>query len=274
MKKILLILSLIFVQNLYSDDSKVILDPIFFGNLETVRALVENGANPNQTDNMGWTPLMYNCLGDMERDPDAYQEQEDLKVIKYLIENGADIYAKNDNGNIAMLIAVLSGRLETVKFFLEQGVPVDYRGEYNTTALIYAASRGHFEIVKYLLEKGANINAATDGGRTALIEAIDYDSFGLVQYLVEKGANVNAKIEGSNWTPIVFAVLEGKLDVIKFLVANGADVNVIDCYGKTALSYAKILNRKEANYDKEIVPYLLSIGAERHPLKELKEYLF
>jgi len=76
----------------------------------------------------------------------------DMKVVKYLVENGADIHADED---YALRWSALNGHLEVVKYLVEIGADIYARDNY---ALKYSAINGHLDIVKYLVENGADIH--------------------------------------------------------------------------------------------------------------------
>ena len=76
----------------------------------------------------------------------------DLDVIKYLIENGADIHAGDD---YILRYSAYIGHFEVVKFLVENGANISAR---NDCALINAATYGHFEIVEFLMEKDKDIH--------------------------------------------------------------------------------------------------------------------
>ncbi len=72
-----------------------------------------------------------------------------LDMIKYLVENGANIKVQN---NIVLNEAVRKGRLDIIKYLMEQGIDITVD---DNKALYWAASYNHAEIVKYLLENSA-----------------------------------------------------------------------------------------------------------------------
>ena len=102
-----------------------------------------------------------------------------LEMVKLLVENGADVKAKDKDkdGWTALMWASCKGDLEIVKFLVESGADVNakcsvYKYTDGYTALMYASIRGYYEIVEILLDNKADINATTDLGRTALIEIL------------------------------------------------------------------------------------------------------
>jgi ankyrin repeat protein len=74
-----------------------------------------------------------------------------LETIKYLVSQGADITARN---NQAVIGASFKGHLETVKYLVSQGADVTAR--YNE-AVFHASDSGHLETVKNLVSQGADV---------------------------------------------------------------------------------------------------------------------
>ena len=97
-----------------------------------------------------------------------------LLVIKYLVENGADITAQD---NLAVRWASENGHLEIVKYLVQHGADIT---DENNQALRYASLNGHLLIVKYLVENGANITAQNS---RALKSALDNERLDVVEYL-------------------------------------------------------------------------------------------
>ena len=79
---------------------------------------------------------------------------------------------------------------------------------------------------------------------SALTVAISKGDLATVKKLVEYGENVNEKSNGM--TPLMIAARYNKVEIIKFLLANGAKLKVKDDNGYTALKYAELSNANEA----------------------------
>ena len=156
-------------------------------------------------------------------------EKGDLKSVKHLIAEGADVNA-NKYSVTALMAASEKGHLAIVQELLAKGAEVDAKSETSTTALMVAASEGHLAIVQALLAKGADVNAKTDSrgmiaGMTSLMAASQEGYLAIVQALLAKGANVNAKDETGR-TALLAASINEQTEVLQTLLAAGANVIV------------------------------------------------
>ena len=127
-------------------------------------------------------------------------------------------------------------RLATVRLLIERGAEIDaLSGIYQYTPLVYAAQQGDLELMELLLDSGADVNFKTPGGLTPLLAAVDFPpqnptegggrSLRAVRLLVECGADVNFEQAGElpNWTPLKSAIVTYKnAEVAAYLLLNGA----------------------------------------------------
>ena len=104
-------------------------------------------------------------------------------------------------------------------------------------------------------KKGVDINAKGNYGWTALIYASVNGSLDIVKNLIKQGADINAQ-DDYDGTALMYASIEGYLEIVKYLIDNGADVNTQDDYGETALMYAS-----RRGYFR-IIEYLIKNGAD------------
>jgi ankyrin repeat protein len=179
---------------------------------------------------------------------------DEVQVLSVL-KKGANIEAKDINGQTALVAATLAGHKNMVQMLLEKGANIEAKGRNGQTALVAAALEGYKDIVQMLLEKGAKIEAKDIDGLTALIAATLPGRKDIVQSLLEKGANIEAK-DNAGLTALITATLRGHKDIVKTLLEKGADINAKDDDGKTAL-IAATLERHE-----DIVQILLEKGAD------------
>ena len=118
---------------------------------------------------------------------------------------------------------------------MELGADVNERDSYQYTALINAASQGLNKCAKELINVGADVNAQDHGSYTALMFAAITSNLECVNMLINAGANLD-HTTNDDMTALMFAGKQGYYQCIDALIEAGADVNVIDCYGHTAVT--------------------------------------
>ena len=105
-------------------------------------------------------------------------------------------------------------------------------------ALRMAAEDGDLEEMSRLLEEGSQINAKVgDYETTVLMEVSVRGNVEVMKFLIEKGANVNLS-DKDGWTAIMGAVVQGHLESVKLLLSHGAEVNAKNDNNQTALMMA------------------------------------
>jgi uncharacterized protein len=131
------------------------------------------------------------------------------------------------------------------------------RVDSSRTLLTYAASKGYTDIIRVLLKYGADIEQIDYMGLTALIWAVDNGHIDTVRFLL---ANEGVEIGYINYrmvrTALMFAASNGHFDIVKILLDKGAEINAKGYGGETALMYAA----EKGHID--IVKALLAKGAE------------
>jgi ankyrin repeat protein len=116
-------------------------------------------------------------------------------IVAFLLENGANINDKEVRDTIdhtPLIVAADGGCKDIVEILLEAGANIEHRNDQGETALIAAAQNGHKEIVQMLLDAGANINQENADGETALDLTIKLrHKKDVVDLLLEHGAEAS-----------------------------------------------------------------------------------
>ena len=115
-------------------------------------------------------------------------------VAEILAKEGADLEAKNFEGERPLNLAAGCGNEEIVNFLIFSGANPFSKGYAGNSVLHSAADGGHKNILKVLLDKhGLNVNAVNDKEETALhLAAGNPQGLKCVEYLLTEGANINA----------------------------------------------------------------------------------
>lgn len=180
----------------------------------------------------------------------------DIKTVKLLLKNGADINGKDTNDWTALLYAAAKGHTDMVKLLLEKEADIHTKNSYGVTALTSAAVAGQTDVVKLLLEKGDDLNVKNNHeGNEALTTAAMAGHTDTVKFLLDNGADINAK-DNFGFTALMSAAMEGHADTVKLLLDRDADINAQNTDGFTALIEAAARGRTDA------VKLLLDKGAD------------
>lgn len=146
------------------------------GDLTAVKKFVAEGANVNDADGLGRTPVIEAAWGGH------------ADVVKYLVEKGANINAADNSGYTALMRAAEGGHLPVLTYLIHKGALVNARGKVRgTTPLMLAAEQGHIKVLELLLANGAKINAVDQFEETACARAYHMNQTKAAQYLESKG---------------------------------------------------------------------------------------
>jgi ankyrin repeat protein len=239
------------------------LTPLIFaareGDIESAKALLDAGANVNQTSEYEWTPLL------------TATNNRHYRLGKYLMERGANVNLANKGGWTPLYLATdnrnIEGgdypvpkpdmdHLEYITLLLGHDADPNARAKENTltrtiftmqwfyeagaTPFVRAAQSSDTALMQLLLDYGADPFLATDNGDTALtatagigwVEGVTYerspkDTLEAARMLLDLGLDPNgANREGR--TPLMGAALKGRSEVVQLLVDRGASLDQRD----------------------------------------------
>ena len=213
-------------------------------NVELARNLiVKEKINISEYDNNHEMTLL------MEACKNNYTEIVEL-LLSYK-KNEIDINKKNTQGSTALMFASENGNAKIVKLLIENGANPDLQNNSGLTALMLACDNLKNEVIKLLIENNANINLEDKNSNTALMIACEKNDIETVELLINKNVEINHKNKTLN-TPILLATTNNYYEVVEILARNGADVNSTDINGVSPLIQASI-----SGYD-EIVKTLIN----------------
>jgi uncharacterized protein len=224
-----------------------LISAIFNAHFDVAKYLIEKGANVDRWDWWGRSPLYlavdYNTLPHGGRpDQPSLDETLPIDIIRLLLE-------KDANPNL---------QLKLLPPYRATGADrgVDQMLTFGTTALLRAAKAQDAPAIKLLLEHGAIVDLPNNQGMTPTLAAsgmgsVDADTRGnyyaadiqeraiaSLELLLAHGGELNGRAGRFQQAPLHGAAFWGWNNVVEFLLAKGADINLKDGRGFTAVDYA------------------------------------
>ena len=233
-------------------------------NLQLVRQLLENGCDPDILGEDGCTPLHF---------------ASSLSMVHLLTSYGCNVNILNDDKLSPFLLFVLCNKTDFATLITQHCfVDVTIVGVHGNTALHCATLSNNLKLVKYIVDAGADLYAQNNEGllpfhKTTTIEILHYfineckipintktksgctilhtqnTNLELVKFILENGGDINAK-DNEGWTPVMdLAYNNQDDDVLELFIQHGANLNVRIDYN------VNILHCAVAN-DKCTLPFL------------------
>lgn len=160
-------------------------------------------------------------------------DRGDLERVRSLVERGASVYSRDDNGDMPIKRAADAGHLPVVEF-LTAVDPLSVHGCWPTNSVVV---NGHAHVLEFLFAHGLDINASDDSEPSPLTLALYSNQLQVLQCLLDHGADIYAELAGGN-SLLHFAVSLGNAAAARVLLAGGVAVDARDNDGATPLHTA------------------------------------
>ena len=158
-----------------------------------------------------------------------------------LLNQGADVHAKDNNGETPLHYAAWKNAFATAEVLLNQGADVHAKADDGATSLHLATVKDASGTAEVLLKGGADVHAKADDGETPLHLATVKDASGTAEVLLKGGGDANAK-DNNGETPLHYAAGNNASGTAEVLLKGGGDVHAKDNKGLTPLHYAAYHN--------------------------------
>lgn len=188
-------------------------------------------------------------------------QMDDVRTVQSLLQRGFDPNTVNPQGVPALMLAVKEPSLKVAQLLATwPKVKTEVRNENDESALMLAALKGHVALVKLLVENDADVNKP---GWTPLHYAATAGNVPIIELLLDNSAYIDAESPNGS-TPLMMAAMYGTPESVKVLIQAGADLNVKNQLGLTALDFAIRGNRQNA---KE----LIETGLQREAARKARQ---
>lgn len=224
------------------------------GTLEEMEFALKNGEQVNSRDDMLNTTPLLAAITDLNRNRAA-------KKVIFLINNGADVNAKDDEGLSPLSLAVSKEHsTDIIEKLIAAGADIEAADIQGLSPLMLAAAsadsvppKDQAEYIKILINAGADLTKAGPGGVTPLTLAAINAPPEILKLLIENGFDVNRVAAEGGYTPLMIATWSNSFKAVEMLVAKGADPAAKDDSGLDALAHADLYGNPDADKIKAIL---------------------
>lgn len=227
------------------------METALFGTAAELKALLDNGLDPNSRTAGGTTALM--------------MAADDPAKVRLLVERGAEVNARSKLRYTALMVAANHrGAAESVRLLIERGAevnaPARLRPMFNASAMFFAVWSGDLEIAELLRAKGADLTRKMlILGRipsNMLDQAVFLRDPAMIRYLVRHGADPNA-LDAQGLPLLAYAAMSNDAPTVRALIEAGAKPNQRDKAGLTPLMHAALIDHG----DTHVAELLIRLGA-------------
>lgn len=227
----------VLINHLYADDNwdtlrvnldilidEYIKETVELGNIEILNILLDK-VDINKGDCYHITPLHLAC------------KEDNLDIVKLLIEKGANIDVKDNCGNAPIHLAAQNiGSFKCVQYLVDMGADINVTNVNDESVLFSAVLHGNCECARFLLDKCPSlISKRSDNGTSISMFAAVRGHYECLELFFDRGCDVNER-DLNQYTILHHAVCQTTTpEVIHLVINKGADINSSEKHGKTPL---------------------------------------
>lgn len=220
--------------------------------LGLIMLLLQEGADLNVKDDRGWTPLH------------AAAERGRREAVEFLLDKGADMKATDRAGQTPLHLAAKMANDKVIKLLVARGADPGFKDKSRKTPLHLAEEENRKETAKLLLSLGADLHAEDSFGHAPAGWMVRncFEELGRVLKSSQKTESLCSTHEDLRSYTLLYAAVEGHLEVVRHLIDKGADVNVNRSFhGALAVPGVTPLHGAASGGHLEVARLLIASGA-------------
>lgn len=219
---------------LHLDSNRPLIVAINIRNKSIVKLLINYGADVNKKyifpDDEGKTYYEYPIHNTIK---ESYAKEISPEIIKLLVTNGADIEARDMQGNTPLLLALVRNKLKIAKLFIDLGADIYTKNKRGHTALQFLAFNGLYldEHKKQVATKSSREGISNQRQHSELLSKLfsgppvnTEERTKKIEAIIAKNDPKDKEIIGKGYA-LAAAILRRNIDNIRILIKHGADVN-------------------------------------------------
>ena len=199
----------------------VLLRKLDFEDLEGTRAILDYGADVNGRGIWNKTPLHQ-----------AIMRGRSLPIIQLLVERGADVRAKRFDGVSAVALAGRFGRRDVFELLSERGAALEIKSKDEVIALLGLGCLD--EAFKHSQTLGCSFESFADSDKEAIVDAGKSGNVLALNAMLEYGFPIDVQ-DSQGFSALHWASWYGQVDAVKFLLDQGAPLELKNIYGGTVI---------------------------------------
>jgi len=204
-------------------------------NLEILELLLSRVNPLNVKDNNAFSPLMRSIL--LSKD-----------AVHLIVQGKCDVNYQTPDGKTALMLACKSKDLDIVKLLVENGADMKMKGSNGQTPVHWAVESGRIEILDYILDNGGDPLVVDNQGQTPahlLVSCSPSEFIPIMTLLLNSGVDINAKSHRITVFNSLIANPGVNPEIIRFLLENGASLDIKSMNGKTGYEIAQVVAKGE-----------------------------
>ncbi len=214
--------------------------------LQMLQYLVRAGASLETLTSKGDTPL---TLALKERATD---------VVAYLITQGVNMRTPDAAGNNPLQIIIMNGDMDAFEYFVHRNLGINDVNSVGDRPLDTALRHMNVEMAMELIAEGALVGERDADRLTPLHRAAEANQFDVVALLVQRGASTNLRAGPELNSPLNISAKNADFDSVKFMMRSGdGNVNLPNAQGQTAI----ILAGSNPRTTVDMINFLINNGA-------------